>query len=237
MGLELWDQTVVVQASDFARTLEPNSGDGTDHAWGGNYLLFGGPVKGGEIYGTYLERMNIDGPHFLRRGRIIPTTPWDSVFNSIAMWLGVPEEDLDNVCPNRDEFPSLFSGSDLFTGVTEPSPTTSPLPTSDPTNKPSPVPGSTAIPLTWELGATYNDMDVTVGDTVTFTWISDHNVYRHPSGTCDRTDSTLIGATSPTSYTFTDDDVGKSVTFACQQPFHCEVGQKITFKVKADGPT
>ena len=31
--LGLWDNTVVVQFSEFARTLDPNTGDGTDHGW------------------------------------------------------------------------------------------------------------------------------------------------------------------------------------------------------------
>ena len=33
--LGLWQSTVVVQFTEFARTLNPNSGSGTDHAWGG----------------------------------------------------------------------------------------------------------------------------------------------------------------------------------------------------------
>lgn len=35
----LWENTVVVQFSEFARTLDPNTGDGTDHAWGGNHFM------------------------------------------------------------------------------------------------------------------------------------------------------------------------------------------------------
>ena len=115
--MDLWNNVTTIQVSDFARTLSPNGGEGTDHAWGGNYLLFGGPVKGGEIYGRYVEEMNKDAPQFLKRGRIIPTTPWDSVFNGMAMWLGLGMDDgsdLDNVCPNRHEFPSLYTDQDLF---------------------------------------------------------------------------------------------------------------------------
>ncbi len=37
----LWNNVTIVQTSDFARTLNPNSGDGTDHAWGGNYMMMG----------------------------------------------------------------------------------------------------------------------------------------------------------------------------------------------------
>ena len=33
-NINLWENTVVVQFSEFARTLDPNTGDGTDHAWG-----------------------------------------------------------------------------------------------------------------------------------------------------------------------------------------------------------
>ena len=38
--------------SDFGRTLTSN-GDGTDHAWGGNQLVVGGAVNGGDLYGRY----------------------------------------------------------------------------------------------------------------------------------------------------------------------------------------
>ncbi len=37
----LWNSVTMIQASDFARTLTPNSGLGTDHAWGGNYMMMG----------------------------------------------------------------------------------------------------------------------------------------------------------------------------------------------------
>ena len=40
-ALNVWDNVTVIQTSDFARTLNPNGGDGTDHAWGGNYMLMG----------------------------------------------------------------------------------------------------------------------------------------------------------------------------------------------------
>ena len=40
-AMELWDNVTLIQTSDFARTLNPNGGDGTDHAWGGNYMMMG----------------------------------------------------------------------------------------------------------------------------------------------------------------------------------------------------
>ncbi len=40
-SMGLWSNVTIIQTSDFARTLNPNSGDGTDHAWGGNYMMMG----------------------------------------------------------------------------------------------------------------------------------------------------------------------------------------------------
>merc|ERR1719223_918809 len=92
----VWDKVVAIQTSEFARTLAPNSGDGTDHAWGGNYMMFGGAVSGGEIYGTYPDDLTDEGPLGLGRGRLIPETPWDSVFEAVAKWAGITdEEELD----------------------------------------------------------------------------------------------------------------------------------------------
>ncbi len=50
----LWESTVVVMGSDFGRSMNPNSNGGTDHAWGGNYFMAGGSVKGGQILGRYV---------------------------------------------------------------------------------------------------------------------------------------------------------------------------------------
>ena len=90
------------------------TGSGTDHGWGGNYLLTGGAVLGKRILGQYPETLPEDGSSILGRGRVIPSTPWDSVFNSIAKWLGVLDTQLDDVLPNRNRFRNLFSKEDLF---------------------------------------------------------------------------------------------------------------------------
>mmetsp|Transcript_6781 Transcript_6781/g.9027 ORF Transcript_6781/g.9027 Transcript_6781/m.9027 type:complete len:2086 (+) Transcript_6781:84-6341(+) len=107
----LWDDTTLVQHSDFARTLIPNGGEGTDHAWGGNYFMMGGSVDGMRILGHYPEHFTEGAPNMLGRGRMVPTTSWDMVWNGIAEWFGVTGEDLNEVCPNRDS----FSTNDLFT--------------------------------------------------------------------------------------------------------------------------
>ena len=48
------DKVTTLTASDFGRTLSSN-GRGSDHAWGGNHLVLGGSVAGGDIYGAYPE--------------------------------------------------------------------------------------------------------------------------------------------------------------------------------------
>ena len=43
--MNLWNNVTLIQTSDFARTLNPNGGDGTDHAWAGNYMMMGKSSK------------------------------------------------------------------------------------------------------------------------------------------------------------------------------------------------
>lgn len=67
-----------------------------------------------------------------------------------------------------------------------------------------------------------------------------HNVYIHPNGNCDETGRILVGDTGgPASYTFSADDSGQAITFACDIGAHCESGQIISFQVAAttSGPT
>ena len=37
--------------SDFSRTFQPTTTDGSDHAWGSHHMVLGGAVQGGQIYG------------------------------------------------------------------------------------------------------------------------------------------------------------------------------------------
>jgi len=97
-----WDDVAVVIASDFGRTFTPNSNEGTDHGWGGNYMILGGDVAGGQILGEFPSDLTPSGPLVDDRGRFLPTTSWDSIWNGILEWTGVTEEDdLDYCLPNR----------------------------------------------------------------------------------------------------------------------------------------
>ncbi len=88
--------------SEFGRTLTSN-GDGTDHGWGGVQLVAGDAVRGREMYGAY-PVLEIDGPHDVRRGRLIPGVSADQYAATLAKWIGVPEADLTHVAPHLDNF-------------------------------------------------------------------------------------------------------------------------------------
>ena len=83
---------------------------------GGNYFMIGGGLKGGRILGQYPDDLTSEGPLILKRGRVIPTTSWDSIMNGIAQWLGITSEsDLNKVIPNRKNFQEdLFDENELF---------------------------------------------------------------------------------------------------------------------------
>ena len=106
--LNVLNDVVTFTASDFARTLTSN-GQGSDHAWGGNHMVMGGPVVGGDIYGTY-PQLFADNDLDTGRGRLIPTTSCDEYFAELALWLGVAPSDLATVLPNIGRFYTPASG-------------------------------------------------------------------------------------------------------------------------------
>ena len=141
-----WDSVTIIQTSDFARTLGPNTGRGSDHAWGGNYIMMGGDVKGGQIVGQYPENLTDDGELSLGRGRMIPTTSWEAVFLPLASWIGVEEEDLDTVCPNRGNFPiSHFTDAEDLFEFNTPTPTISNQPSNSPSKAALTTPTSKTV--------------------------------------------------------------------------------------------
>jgi uncharacterized protein (DUF1501 family)/uncharacterized protein (DUF1800 family) len=111
----IWDDVVVMTVSEFGRTLTSNGG-GTDHAWGGNYFVAGGKVKGGRVLGAYPDTLNSDGDLNIGRGRVLPTTSWEAVWKGVLQWFGVSDGKMSEVLPNAGNFPGgqLFSQGDMF---------------------------------------------------------------------------------------------------------------------------
>ena len=77
--------------------------------------MAGGKVQGGQIKGKYPDSFEDNAPENIGRGRLIPTTPFDSCFHGVAGWVGVDtDEHLTQVLPNRQNFDNLCMASDLF---------------------------------------------------------------------------------------------------------------------------
>jgi len=115
---DLWESTVIVQFSEFGRTLSPNTNEGSDHAWASNHFMIGGSVSGGKILGKYpVDFIEGDEDQIaLSRGRMIPQYPWEAMLKGVSQWFGVPQEDMNTVLPMKKNFPNelLYGKDDLF---------------------------------------------------------------------------------------------------------------------------
>ena len=109
-ALGLQNDVITFTASDFARTLRSN-GRGTDHAWGGNNFVMGGPVQGGKIYGTFPDVTLDSNDDVGYGGRMMPTTSVDQFFGELLRWFGVSAADLSYVLPNIANFYSVNSST------------------------------------------------------------------------------------------------------------------------------
>lgn len=94
--------------SDFGRTLTSN-GNGSDHAWGGNALVMGGALNGGEIYGSY-PSLELGSELMLRRGRLIPTVSAAEYIAELALWFGVSPSDINDILPDLPNFFDTSTG-------------------------------------------------------------------------------------------------------------------------------
>lgn len=114
----MWDSVTVVQFSEFARTLDPNTGAGSDHGWGGIQFHIGGGLAGGKVRGLYPEdfAQSPSNPIALSRGRMIPTHPWDAMWRGTAGWMGIEEgQEMEYVLPMHSNFPNAtYNAAELY---------------------------------------------------------------------------------------------------------------------------
>jgi uncharacterized protein (DUF1501 family) len=90
--------------SDFSRTLAPNTGGGSDHAWGSHHMVIGGAVHGGQVYGS-MPTLALSGPDDAgTEGRWIPTIAVDQYAATLATWFGASPTALASVLPNLAAF-------------------------------------------------------------------------------------------------------------------------------------
>jgi uncharacterized protein (DUF1501 family) len=104
--MNLTNSVTAFTCSDFARTLQPNSAGGSDHAWGSHHIILGGAVQGGKIYGTF-PTLALGGPDDTSsNGRWVPTTASAQYASTLAQWFGLPASDLPYVLPYIGNFSS-----------------------------------------------------------------------------------------------------------------------------------
>lgn len=96
--------------SDFSRTFQPNTGGGTDHAWGSHHLVIGDAVKGGEFYGTMPELALGGADDEGSEGRWIPGIAVDQYAATLSSWFGASPTQLAAILPNLGSFASTNVG-------------------------------------------------------------------------------------------------------------------------------
>lgn len=96
------DDVVSFTTSDFGRTVTSN-GDGTDHGWGNHHIVMGNPVNGGDIFGL-MPRILVNGPDDSRNGRIVPTTSVSQYAATMLQWLGLSQNEVDQLLPSLANF-------------------------------------------------------------------------------------------------------------------------------------
>ena len=102
----LSDDVITLVMSEFGRTLRPSSGGGSEHAWGNHWMLFGGPVTGGTVHGTF-PTLTLGGPDDGdpdKGGRFVPTTATDQVAFTLMQWMGLPATAILDVFPSLANF-------------------------------------------------------------------------------------------------------------------------------------
>lgn len=97
------DSVTAFTASDFGRTLTVN-GDGSDHGWGGHYMVMGGAVNGGNLVGDW-PSYDINGRDDSGdKGRVIPSMSVNQYGASLASWMGLSNSDILDVFPDLSNF-------------------------------------------------------------------------------------------------------------------------------------
>lgn len=94
--------------SDFGRTLTSN-GNGSDHGWGGNMMVMGGSVEGGQIFGNY-PTLSMENNLMLPRGVVIPSTSSTEYLSELALWFGISPGDVNDIFPDLPNFFNTAGG-------------------------------------------------------------------------------------------------------------------------------
>jgi len=97
------NDVTLFNVSEFARSLGSNT-NGTDHAWGGAYMVLGGAVKSGN-YGRIPDLTRGGDEDISNKGRFIPSTSYSQYFGTILKWFGADAEVMAHALPELQNFP------------------------------------------------------------------------------------------------------------------------------------
>jgi len=100
LGVE--NDVTTFTASDFGRTLTRNQ-SGTDHGWGGHYLVMGGAVQGGQLYGQWPDYA-LNSESDIGSGRMLPQMSINQYGAALGSWMGLSNSDLLDVFPDLGRF-------------------------------------------------------------------------------------------------------------------------------------
>src|SRR5271169_3551194 len=101
---DLGEDTVVVTMSEFGRTARENGNRGTDHGHANVIFVFGGPVKGGKVYGRW---PGLDQSQLYEGRDLAVTTDFRLVLSEVVeRYLG--NKDLKTVFPGFEGQPAQF---------------------------------------------------------------------------------------------------------------------------------
>jgi uncharacterized protein (DUF1501 family) len=112
-NLGLADQVTTFTASDFGRTLTVN-GDGSDHGWGGHYLVMGGAVNGTQLVGDWPSYLIGGVDDTGDKGRVIPSMSVNQYGAALASWMGLSVSDIGSVFPDLANFDDTWTQYGLF---------------------------------------------------------------------------------------------------------------------------
>jgi uncharacterized protein (DUF1501 family) len=106
-NMGLGNQVSCMTASDFGRSLKPNSSDGTDHAWGNCHFVIGGAVEGQKVYGKWPD-YSVGGPDDKgsgpsAKGTLIPTLSVNQYAATVLKWF-LPQIDPAQTLPDLRNF-------------------------------------------------------------------------------------------------------------------------------------
>ena len=145
----------------------------------------------------------------------------------------------DSPSPSSSPMPGPAPGQGNSGSTDSPSPSSSPMPGGDGNDDEGTVNnGGTEHDILWTQDFSGNAADreltVAAGDTITFMWSGDHNVYKLADAaayaSCDFAGATDVGSISPVTVA-----VGTTEEwYACQIGGHCVVGQKLHVTISAD---